>query len=169
MKYLALLITLTCVLWTGARAETAQDFSRYQIIIDRSPFGAVKTAAVDSAANTPTFQRYQLVAIVVSNGGLGPVQAGIFDRESNRSYYLAAGESIDTGLKVIKIDERPPVKVELMAGLERAQLTFQDRPSTPAAPVAGGIRPPFTPGNPSPNPPPPPRGGRVPAFNNRPR
>jgi hypothetical protein len=119
----------------GVRADDPQGFARYQVIIDRSPFGSVAAAgALAAAVNAPTFAKYQLVAIVVSNGGEGPVQACIFDHDANRSYYLAEGESIDGGLKVTHIGDREdPIKVDLVLGIEKAQLTFQERPNTPSA------------------------------------
>ncbi|MEI6085654.1 MAG: hypothetical protein WCS70_15325 [Verrucomicrobiota bacterium] len=126
MMYCLLFLVLT-------GAAVAEDFSRYQIVIDRSPFGPVTGPGPTEAA--PGFsQRYQFVALVNSNGGQGVLQAIIFDKEANRSYFRAQGDSLDNNVKVERIDLEPP-KLVLKSGLETAQLTFQARAAGPA-PVA---------------------------------
>ncbi|MCG3149246.1 MAG: hypothetical protein PCFJNLEI_02706 [Verrucomicrobiae bacterium] len=116
----------------------AEDFSRYQIVIDRSPFGPV------SAANTvdvpQPLKRFQFVALVMSNGQAGVLQAIIHDQEANRSYFRAQGETLDGGVRVERIDLDPP-KLVLKLGLETANLVFQDRPSGPAVAVVNPAQP----------------------------
>jgi len=123
-------IIVMFLLLTGA--ATAQEFSRYQIVIDRSPFGPI--SASGAVMPEPNFaQRYQFVALVTSNGDQGVVQAIIFDKEANRSFFRAQGESLDNGVKVERIDVEPVAKVVLKSGLETAQLVFQSRATAPAA------------------------------------
>lgn len=123
----------------------AEDFSRYQPIIDRSPFGPVLASGVAEAA--PGFaKRYQFVALVNSNSGDGMLQAIIFDREANRSYFRAQGETLDRAVKVERIDVDPP-KLVLKSGLETAQLSFRARPTTPVGIGAAGLQ--RLPGNPT--------------------
>jgi hypothetical protein len=128
------------------RAGAPADFSRYQIILDRSPFGPV--TAVGAAEVAPSFsQKYQLVALVNSNAGLGVLQAVILDRESNRTFFRAAGETVEGAVKLVSIQHQPP-KIVLQAGLETASLSFVDRPNAPIS-VAAAAPPPNPPGGPA--------------------
>ena len=110
-----------------------QDFSRYQPIIDRKPFGQVQNAPTEVAPNW--LSRFSMVALVMSNSGSGPLQAIIMDKEGNRTYFRAEGETIDPGIKVVRIEPKPP-KLVLQNGLDSGTLTFQDRPAAAAAPAA---------------------------------
>ena len=139
----------------GAWATEPQDFVRYQVIVDRSPFGLVTAANMPEAV--PSFaQRVQLVGIVTSTGQPILVQAVLYDREATRSWFKAEGEMIDGGVKVALIQDplTSKAKVVLQYGLERASLTFPERaagsaatpvPGQPTvnAPGAVPMRPPF--------------------------
>lgn len=117
----------------AALADETQDFAKYQIIIDRSPFGPVTAAGVPDAV--PNFaQRFQLVGIVTSTGMPVAAQAVLSDKEANRSWFKAEGDTIDGGVKVIRIQDAltSKAKVVLQFGLETATLTFAERPNTPA-------------------------------------
>lgn len=130
MKRIAFLIALVVVPVTWATEELA----RYQIIMDRQPFGSV--ASLNAPAPIPSFStKYQFVAIVNSNSGMGVIQAVIFDKDQNRSLFRAEGEMLDANVKLTKIQLQPP-KVTIQSGLESAQLSFADRPNAPMAPVA---------------------------------
>ena len=141
---------LALVVATVALANEPADFSRYQIIIDRSPFGAVTAAGVPDAL--PNFaQRFQLVGLVTANGSPGKVLAILLDRDANRSWFKTEGEWIkadsdpnDTGVKVVQIQDAQTTKpkVIIQFGLERATLSFSERPAGPAvAPVPGQPQP----------------------------
>ena len=141
---------LALVVATAALANEPADFSRYQIIVDRSPFGAVTAAGVPDAV--PNFaQRFQLVGLVTSNGSPSKVQAILLDREANRSWFKAEGEWIkadadpnDSGVKVVRIQDAltTKAKVVIQFGLETAALSFPERPAGPvAAPVPGQPQP----------------------------
>lgn len=117
-----------------AGATETVNFARYQPIIDRSPFGQVQSGAAEPTPNWMT--RFTWSGLVVSNSGNGLVQAIILDKEGNRSYFRAEGETIDPGIKVLRIEPQPP-KLVLQNGLETGTLTFQDRPTVaPAAAAA---------------------------------
>ena len=127
---------------TGALATEPQDFARYQIIVDRSPFGAVAAANTPDAA--PSFsKRFQLTGGVTSNGAPGIVLAVISDTESNRSLYKAEGDMIDGDIKVLRIQDglTTKAKVVLQFGLEKAELTLQNRPNTVVVGVPGQPQP----------------------------
>ena len=115
-------------------ATEVQEFARYQPILDRAPFGAVTAAGAGQEVPQP-LQKFQLVGLVNSNGQEGPVQAIIFDKEGNRSYFLSEGETIAGSVRLTKLEVGPPVKATLQTGLETASLIFQQRPAGPAGPV----------------------------------
>ena len=138
---------------TVALANEPADFSRYQIIVDKSPFGAVTAAGVPDAQ--PNFaQRFQLVGLVTSNGSPNKVLAVLLDRDANRSWFKAEGEWIksdgdpnDSGVKVVRIQDAltPKAKVVIQFGLETAALSFPDRPAGPVAPAVPGQSQPAAP------------------------
>ena len=133
MKQLLLIIAVFFV----SRRLNAEEFVRYQIIIDKSPFGSVSAAGAAEVVKDWA-QKYQLVALVVSNAGQGAVQAGIFDKEANRSYYRAEGEALENGIKILKIvQDQKQVKVTIQSGLDTAQLTFAQRSASPMMASAG--------------------------------
>ena len=150
MKRLLALVVLTGNALAVTTGGDAGDFARYQSIVDRAPFGAIQGAPTDAAPNW--LARWQYVGNTVSNSGNGPVQAILFDKESNRSYFRAEGEAVDANVTVVKIDitQRPP-KVILKNGLETATLTFPERTAVAGVPgnqppaqnpVPGGAQPP---------------------------
>jgi hypothetical protein len=121
-------------------AEETHGFARYQIILDRSPFGPVPGSANPAAAAQPGFsQRLTLVGIVQSNGQDGVVQAIIDDKTGHRTYFKTEGEAIDD-VKVLHIEIKPPQSVVVQRGLETATLTFPEPSATAAQPP--GARPP---------------------------
>ena len=127
-------------------ATETTDFNRYQAIIDRTPFGAVQGTNNETAPNW--LARWQYVGNTVSNSGSGPVQAILFDKEANRSYFRAEGESVDANISVVKIDinQKPP-KLVLKNGLETATLTFPERIAVAGMPSPTTANPaPGTPG-----------------------
>ena len=136
---------LALIVATSALASESQDFSRYQIIVDRSPFGPVTAAGTPETV--PNFaQRFQLVGIVTSNGAAATVQAVLLDKDANpaRSWFKAEGEMIEGGVKVLRIQDAltSKAKVVLQFGLETAALSFPERPVGPvAAPVPGQPQP----------------------------
>ena len=125
--------------------ETA-DFARYQPLIDRSPFGQVQGTPTDAPPNW--LANYVFVGLTQSNSGDGAVQAIISTKDNSHWYFRTAGEMVDPGVKVLRVDQQPP-KLVLQNGLETGTLTFQDRPTVAPAP---GAPPPGAPATaPSPN------------------
>jgi hypothetical protein len=151
LKVLAALCAGAFVSASIARAAESYKYDRYQVILERAPFGPV--SATEGPGAAPNFAtQLQLVALVESNSVLP--QAGILDKQANRTYYRAEGESIDD-VKVVSIDLTAR-KVVTQKGLEKATLTFEQRPNTPlpggAAPAA--VPRPVVPGQPRPIAPP---------------
>lgn len=85
-RYAILLAATACALPVCAsRAATeSQDFSRYQVIIDRAPFGATGVNTTPDA-QPPFSARYTFVGLVktATSGGLLAI---IQDKEKNRPY-----------------------------------------------------------------------------------
>ncbi len=118
----------------GQQPET-QDLTRYQVIIERSPFGSLPGVAPGTPQ--PNFAaRFAFVGLVSSEDNT-QVLAIIQDRERNRTYFQAEGEMVgQLGVKVMRID-RTAGKVVLQQGLEVATLAYEPRGSGPAMPGVG--------------------------------
>jgi len=135
---IALLSCLAVAVVARCHADESHDLGPYQVIIDKSPFGAVPGLA--SADVQPDFAtRFILVGIVDSNGVENALQAIIMDKQKNITHFTAEGETIDE-VKVLHIEDKPP-KVVIQRGLETATLTFPEH-----APALGGA--PSQPGGP---------------------
>lgn len=99
-------IFLLAALETAGPAD-ATAFSRYQLILDKKPFGftAEATAKNTPAANAnqpPLANGFKLVALEKDDES-GMVKAGIVDAAGKKSYYLTIGEEED-GLKLVDAD-----------------------------------------------------------------
>jgi hypothetical protein len=156
-RYAVLLAAVACALSAGVSgAATEQEgFARYQVILDRSPFGAPVGPGSASEAPPPFSTRYAFVG-VVKTASSGALLAIIQDRERNRPYFVAEGETIpNESVKLVRI-EHSPSKIVLQQGLEVATLAYQPagagvasapsgvpQPAQPSAPVLGRRRIPF--------------------------
>jgi hypothetical protein len=134
--------------------EPAHDFARYQVIVDRLPFGAMSGMGPDVAQ--PSFSaRYTFVGTAKLDEAQ-PLMAIILDKEGSRTYFKSEGETIGdaTVVKIEKAD-KAQVKLVLKQGLEVATLMMETKASVGAAPPAPGAQPqPTIPGQP-PGPPTP--------------
>lgn len=99
-------ILLLAALETAAPGDAAA-FSRYQLILDKKPFGF--TAEADSKATPaptaglpPLANGLKLVALEMDEK-TGTVKAGIVDAAGKKSYYLTIGDEED-GLKLVDAD-----------------------------------------------------------------
>ncbi len=159
MKFFSTLFIGATVSASAARATESYGSDRYQIILDRAPFGPV--SATEGPGAAPNFAaQLQLVALVESNSVLP--QAVILDKQANRTYFRAEGELIDD-VKVVSIDLTAR-KVAIQKGLEKATLTFEQRSNTA---LPGGVgaqvpQPPGAPGQPTAAAPPAPGARRIP-------
>ena len=125
-------------------ADEARDFSRYKIIVDRAPFGAVSGAGAD-VQQPPFSARFTWIGTAEEEGQ--PLMAIILDKEGNRVHFKAEGESI--GPVVVAKIERPangPAKLVLKQALEVATLTMESKPASGAPPAS--IPQPAQPGQP---------------------
>ena len=132
-------------MFVGANFATeTPDFSRYQPLIDRSPFGQVQGAGAELAPNW--IANYVFSGVTQSNAGQGAVQAIITTKDNSHWYFRSEGETIDVSIAVMKIDLNPKQpKLVLKNGLETGTLTFPERSAVPQTTPPGappGIAPP---------------------------
>jgi len=109
----------------GQPGADTHNFSRYQIIVDRSPFGSPGTAA--DAPQAPFAARFNLIGLAQLSDKQ-PLMAIIQDKEANnRIYFKSAGDSIG-GVAVVSVEKSPTAKLVLKQGLETATLTLETKP-----------------------------------------
>lgn len=104
---------ICAVILTGHAARA--DFSRYQIILDRQPFGEAPDAEPVAVAPRPAGPSYldalRLVAMTISQGD---IRVGLVDGNTNpaRTYFIFVGEQ-EAGLRILSADyEAESVEVE---------------------------------------------------------
>jgi hypothetical protein len=118
-----------------AQANDTHDFTRYQIILDRSPFGSVTGGGADIPQ--PNFSaRYGFVGTAQLSEA-SPLLAIIQDKETSRTYFKAEGETIGN-TTVVRIGKSPGGKLVLKQGLEVATLTLETKAGVGAAPAGIG-------------------------------
>lgn len=119
-------VLLSLVLGTGAK-----EWSHYQVILDKNPFGA----QVDSTNATPDFARsLRLSALWQVRGQM---RAGFEDVATKRDFVLGGGERTNFGLELIEIRYMESAVV-LRQGNAVAFLRLQANAATPA-PVGASI------------------------------
>jgi hypothetical protein len=133
---------------TVRATDALHDFSRYQIIVTRLPFGAMAGTGVD--VPQPSFSAHYTFVGIVKEEDTKPLLAIIFDKEGNQTYFKAEGDTIGNAT-VVKIEnaDKAQVKLVLKQGLEVATLFLETKtsigaPSAPNAqpqPVIPGISP----------------------------
>ena len=142
---LALAASLTAL---AVRAdETSHDFARYQIVVDRAPFGALIGAA-DNAPQPSFSANYSFVGTAKLDD-TQPLLAIIQEKAGNRTFFKAEGETMGD-VTVVKIEktDKAQVKLVLKQGLEVATLSLETKTSVGAAPPAAGQPQPVVPGLP---------------------
>ena len=121
----------------GAAAAAPPDFSRYEVILERQPFGAPPAAPASPAeapADSP-LAALRLSAIVESLGGVR--RAGLVDQRTGRSYFLTPGES-EEGVELVSI-QFAEESATLRWNSQTATLRLQAGAPAPAAPRAGPV------------------------------
>jgi hypothetical protein len=127
-----ILILLTCVL-SGFAAE--EGFKRYQIIIDKHPFGEEPAEAV--VVQIPFNQSFarNLRLTMLFEGPDGDVRAGIIDSAKKKNYILNIG-GIEDDLELIEVNLADSTAT-LRKGKEMAQFSLKEDPKM----VAGKPKP----------------------------
>jgi len=152
MKLLACILALEAAVSAAAAAAAAPvraavpsgDFSRYEVIIGREPFGTPPPppppAAPPPGPPPVAFvNNLRLVAITDTSFG---VKVGFLDVSKNppKSYYLAVGRSED-GIEVVDADYDLEAAL-LRKGTEEHWLYMKSGPPVAGGPAAGGAMPP---------------------------
>ncbi|MBM3860186.1 MAG: hypothetical protein FJ395_11105 [Verrucomicrobia bacterium] len=138
MKRQSLLLLLFAFLFAfSVRAQTNEDFTaRYQVILDRIPFGIVPPSKMGQGALG--FGRYAFVGLVSPDGMSDNSNrvAVIHDRLTSHYYFKAEGEQIED-VKVLRVENAPTGrKLLLQRGGDIMTLTYA-QPVTP-----DGVAPP---------------------------
>ena len=84
-------------------------FDRYQIIIDRAPFGALAPPVNLAAANAggpppPGFADSLRMAMIVEDDDTGEKRIGFVDKRNNRPYTMTVGDAPIDGITVVSVD-----------------------------------------------------------------
>lgn len=136
--YLAIVCATTVALVgiAAGAAEPMRDFSRYQVILDRAPFGQMGASA-DSAQQPSFSTRFTFVG-VASEGPEQPLLAIIQENDTKQIDFKAEGESIGN-VKVVKIEksETGPIKLTLKLDFEVATLTLEAKTGSGATAHGG--------------------------------
>lgn len=93
MKKRALVMSVLFVL--TVLVVGAQDFSRYQIILDRKPFGAPPPEAPPPAPSpSESFARHLRMSALLETDD-GEVRIGLINLQNNKNFFLTVGQSED--------------------------------------------------------------------------
>ena len=86
----------------GAAAYADVGFERYQIILDRKPFGDLPLpVTTDPNAPPPiSFAQGLRLSMIIEDDSTGEMRVGFVDTRSNKSYTLGVGESQD-GIELV--------------------------------------------------------------------
>jgi hypothetical protein len=142
MKSRFVILSLICLL--AGIGNAGADFARYQVILDRMPFGVEPTpeslaaAAAKAAAPQELFTRNLKMCAVTRNLLTGDLQVGLTDALTKKNYFLKVGESED-GITVLQADydgERALLKKDE----QEVWLGMNDAVAMTRAPVAVGAR-----------------------------
>lgn len=102
-----LVVTFAAILPASASVEEAVDFTRYQVILSRMPFGNTTAAATAAAApanpNLPALSSVLRLVALEKDDETGALQAGIVDGPGKKNHYLRVGDEED-GVKLVDAD-----------------------------------------------------------------
>jgi hypothetical protein len=119
MKYALFLFLLT-----GSSVFAGHDLSRYEIIMDRKPFGNKPPSEEQADPAKPAGEfakQYRLCTLY--KGTTGQLKAGIVSKVNNKNIFLQVGES-EKGLSLVEVRLEEGIAV-LRQGDETAQLILE--------------------------------------------
>jgi hypothetical protein len=133
-RYVVILIAL------GTVSVCAADFNRYQVILDRMPFGAEVVAGAGGAgaaevqaAAAEVVKTLKMCAIT-RQALTGALQVGLVDTATKKNYFIAVGETED-GITVVEADYDDEKALLRREGKE-TWINMSDVASMAAAPAA---------------------------------
>jgi len=130
MKY-----ALYILLLAGTTAFAGYDWSRYEVIAERAPFGKEPPPSETAEAAKPAgnfAKQYRLCMLYESVSG--QLKAGIVSKVNNKNFYLQVGES-DGGISLVDVRLEEGVAI-LRQGDETAQLLLEGLGGDPAVALA---------------------------------
>lgn len=120
-----------------AAATGGPEFDRYQVILDRKPFGEIipaETAATTSAPTESLTKELEMRAII--DDGNNNLRVGFLDKKSNKTFYLGVGEKNETyELLSVNYDDEEAV---LKKGVETTIFTLKPN-KTPVGSLGPGL------------------------------
>jgi hypothetical protein len=141
--------TLYClgfaIAWWGgalvAHAVTTTDFSRYQVVLDRKPFGEVAPIAVPGAADlaaAESFAKDYEMKAIIDDGD--KIQVCVLDKKTNKHIYLDIGQEI-SGMQLVSVNYDKEEAV-LKMGIETTVIKLhpdKDKDKGAASAMAGAL------------------------------
>jgi hypothetical protein len=128
---------LFCVSAALVMAARAAEWERYQIILDRQPFGAL--AAKDATNATPDYAKSLRLSCLWQVHG--QPRAGFEDSATKKNFTLACGEKTDDGLELMEVryaDESVVVRKGTEVTVLRMQAGVSTNPPPQIAVAPGG-------------------------------
>lgn len=129
---------LGCIL--AAQGAVTTEFNRYQVILDRNPFGEVAPLAVTGTTSSLTISEtftkdYEMKAIIDDGEKL---QVGVLNKKTNKHIYVNVGQELD-GLQLVSVNYEKEEAVMKM-GAETAIIKLHPDKNATAA-LTGGAAP----------------------------
>jgi hypothetical protein len=114
--------------------HAGHDWSRYEIIMERAPFGKEPLSEESAASAQPAGEfakQYRLCMLY--EDAQGQLKAGLISKVNNKNFFLQVGES-DEGLSLVDVRLEDGVAI-LQQGAETAQLILEGL-GTPRVPMS---------------------------------
>lgn len=124
-----------CLLLTVSSARAGFDMSRYEVIIERQPFGKEPLTEEPAAPVKPVgeFAKQYRLCMLYQNTD-GQLKAGLVSKTNNKNTFLQVGES-DNGLSLVDVRLEEGIAV-LQQGGETALLMLEGLGTPLAAPAS---------------------------------
>jgi hypothetical protein len=111
----------------------APDFSRYQVILDRKPFGVAPPAEVVQPVFTPEnsfAKKIRMCALLEDEKG---IRIGLIDQSNNKNFFLSVGQT-EEGIELVSANYKDEEAV-IRKGAEMAVIKLQSGEIQPLSPA----------------------------------
>ena len=127
MKIFFYSMLLFALVQVHAAEETTPSFDRYQIILDRKPFGAAPLPDQNTASSVPLPPSESFAKTIRMSALLelddGEMKVGLIDLKDNESFFLTVGQ-VEKGVELVSADYEAEEAV-LRKGSEMALIKLQ--------------------------------------------
>ena len=120
-------LILTCL---SAASAVQADFSKYQVILDRKPFGEIKIEPKPVADPKNSFAKHLEIRSIIDDGK--ELRVSFFDSRLNESFRMRVNETYN-GIVLVSADYYTEEAV-LRKGLEICKFSLKDEKTTSIAP-----------------------------------